>query len=462
MRSVAPRTIIYARGTNADSVTTVILGAGLTGCTLARLLADIGEEVTVLEACSRPGGLCQSITQDGFTFDLGGSHIIFSRDQEVLAWIHQVLGQNREERHRETKCWHRGAYIHYPFENGLIDLPPEDRFRCLDGFVRAMVTEELAATRGETVPVCNFLDWITRTFGDGIADCYLVPYNEKIWKYPLDHMSAHWVDGRVPRPPLEDVLRSACGIPTEGYTHQAIFSYPATGGIEALVEAIVAPIQDQVQCGFRVSSVRRKRNKFEISDGTRVITADRCISTIPIQALLGALDGVSAEVREAGDRLVHNSVACVFIGLRGPVPPYSWVYLAAPELGHANRISFPSNYSSGTAPPGCGSILAECTYRRDDPPASMNDQALIDHVIDHLEEMGILHREDVIYTGCARQQFAYVVYDLEYLDSIQLIRDHVEQQGIELVGRFAEFEYLNMDGCIRHAIDHVRRTEPCV
>ncbi|MGD9936013.1 MAG: NAD(P)/FAD-dependent oxidoreductase [Methanoregulaceae archaeon] len=443
-------------------MTTVILGAGLTGCTLARLLADAGEEVTVLEAGARPGGLCQSITRDGFTFDLGGSHIIFSRDQEVLAWILQVLETNREERRRETKCWYQGAYIHYPFENGLGDLPPEDRFRCLDGFVRAMLAEELAASRRETRPARHFLDWIRRTFGDGIADCYLVPYNEKIWKYPLERMSAHWVDGRVPRPPLEDVLRSACGIPTEGYTHQAIFSYPATGGIEALVEAIDAPLRDRIQCGYRVSSVRRERDKFVVSDGVREINADRCISTIPVQALLEALDGVPQAVRDAGERLVYNSVACIFIGLKGPVPPYSWVYLAAPELGYANRISFPSNYSSGMAPPGCGSILAECTYRQDDPPASMSDQALIDHVVDHLEEMGVLKKEDVIYTGCARQPFAYVVYDIQYRESIRCVRTHIERQGIELVGRFAEFEYLNMDGCIRHALDHVRRTGSCV
>ena len=443
-------------------MTTVILGAGLTGCTLARLLAEAGEEVTVLEAEPTPGGLCRSVTADGFTFDLGGSHIVFSRDREVLDWMQAQLGPNREERHRETKCWYRGAYVQYPFENGLHDLPPEDRFRCLDGFVRAVLAAELAAAKGETAPALNFLDWIRRTFGDGIADCYLVPYNEKIWKYPLDRMSAHWMDGRVPRPPLDDVLRAACGLSTEGYAHQAVFSYPAAGGIEAMVGAIAAPVRDRIRCGFRVSSVRSEDGRFLVSDGETVVAADRCISTIPIQALLGSLDEVPPEVCDAGARLVHNSVACVFIGLNGPVPPYSWVYLAAPELGFANRVSFPSNYSTGTAPPGCGSILAECTYRPGDPPERMDDQALIDHVIDHLEEMGVLRREDVIFTGCARQPYAYVVYDLEYLDSIRSVRDHIEGRGIELVGRFAEFEYLNMDGCIRHALDHVRRRDPCV
>jgi protoporphyrinogen oxidase len=442
-------------------VTTAILGAGLTGCTLARLLADRGEEVVVLEAAGNYGGLCRSITIDGFTFDLGGSHIIFSRDEEVLAWMRSALGPNREERHRETKCFYRGRFVQYPFENGLYDLPPDDRFRCADGFVRAVIAAELAAERGESAQARTFLDWIYRTFGDGIADCYLVPYNEKIWKYPLDQMSAHWVDGRVPRPPLADVLRSACGLQTEGYVHQAVFSYPAHGGIEALVRAIAAPIEDRIRCGFCVRSILREDGRFLISDGDTTIEADRCISTIPLQALVPALEEVPSEVVEAVERLVYNGVACVLVGLRSAVPPYSWVYLPEPALGYANRVSFPSNYSTGTAPPGCGSILVECTYRPGDPVAAMDDAALVDHVLDRLEAMGVLCPEDVVVTGVARQPFAYVIYDLAYQDSIRTVREFVAEREVELVGRFAEFEYLNMDGCIRHALDITREPDPC-
>ena len=442
-------------------MTTAILGGGLTGCTIARLLAEKGEEVVVLEAATDYGGLCRSVTADGFTFDLGGSHIIFSRDEEVLAWMREALGPNRVERHRETKCFYRGRFVQYPFENGLADLPPDDRFRCVDGFVRAVIAAELEAERGKPTPARSFLDWIYRTFGDGIADCYMVPYNQKIWKYPLDEMSAHWVDGRVPRPPLADVLRSACGLPTEGYTHQAVFSYPAEGGIEALVRAIAVPIEDRIRCGFCVRSVRRDGDRFLVSDGEQTVSADRCISTIPLQALVPALDDVPPEVAGALGRLVYNGVACVFVGVRGPVPPYSWVYLPEPGIGYANRISFPSNYSTGTAPAGCGSILAECTYRPGDPVAAMDDPSLVEHVLDRLEAMGVLRRENVVFTGIVRQPFGYVVYDLAYQESVEAVRKFVAARGIDLVGRFAEFEYLNMDGCIRHALDYVRGPGPC-
>ncbi len=186
------------------------------------------------------------------------------------------------------------------------------------------------------------------------------------------------------------------------------------GGIEALVRAIAAPIEDRIRCGFCVRSVRREGDRFLVSDGEATVAADRCISTIPLQALVPALEDVPPEVTDAVGRLVYNGVACVFVGLRGPVPPYSWVYIPEPELGFANRVSFPSNYSTGTAPQGCGSILAECTFRPGDPVATMGDSALVDHVLDRLEAMGVLCRDDVVFTGIARQPFAYVVYDLDY------------------------------------------------
>jgi protoporphyrinogen oxidase len=182
---------------------------------------------------------------------------------------------------------------------------------------------------------------------------------------------------------------------------------------------------------------------------------------VPLQALVPALEDVPPEVTDAVGRLVYNGVACIFVGLRGPVPPYSWVYLPEQELGFANRVSFPSNYSTGTAPKGCGSILAECTYRHGDPVATMGDSALVDHVLDRLEAMGVLHRDDVVFTGIARQPFAYVVYDLDYQESVGTVREFVAEREVDLVGRFAEFEYLNMDGCIRHALDYVRGREPC-
>jgi len=49
------------------------------------------------------------------------------------------------------------------------------------------------------------------------------------------------------------------------------------------------------------------------------------------------------------------------------------------------------------------------------------------------------------------------VYDLSYQKNIRIVREYCEGLGIDLVGRFSRFEYLNMDGVIRSAMDFVGR-----
>jgi len=434
-------------------VKTAILGGGLTGITLARLLAQKGVEVTVLEREPDYGGLCRSKIDSGFTFDRGGSHIIFSRDKEVLTFINNILQENSQRNIRNTKIFYKGQYIKYPFENGLNELPKEDLFFCINEFIKNLITVE----KGKLAPPGNFREWIIHTFGKGIADLYLIPYNEKIWKFPTDQMSLHWVEGRIPRPPVEDIIKSAIGIETEGYTHQSVFSYPRNGGIEGLVKSIASPIEKSIRTGFDVSSIKKEGEKYLISDGDNIIIADRCISTIPLQRLLNSLENVPEDVRKSCDELKYNSIACVFIGVRGKLPNISWMYVPDKDLGLFNRVSFPSNYSQDVAPTGHSSILAEITYHEGDDVSKMPDQKIIDHVIKALKNMNIVkEREDIVYTALERQTYAYVIYDLDYKKNIAIVKEFCAKLGIGIVGRFSEFEYLNMDGCIRNAMNFVR------
>ncbi len=432
---------------------TAILGGGLSGLSLARLLHERGDEVVVLEAEEQYGGLCRSRTEKGFTFDIGGSHIIFSRDKEVLAFMRRMIEGNEQQNNRNTKIFYKGRYVKYPFENGLFDLPAEDRFFCISEFVKNLIAVE----KGEVPAPGNFREWICYTFGNGIAECYMVPYNEKIWKYPTEQMSLHWVDGRIPRPPVDDVIKAAVGIPTEGYTHQAVFSYPLDGGIEALVRAIAKPVEPFIRTNFRITDVRKSGSRWQIGNGKETIEADRLISTIPVQHLLAALPGVPQEVKAACDALTYNSLVCVNIGVKGSVPDYSWLYIPDPALGKTNRISFPSQYSRHVAPQGHSAILAEITHQPGDAVAGMSDDELVREVTGTITAMGLAAPKDITYTSVVRQPYAYVVYDIRYQENIAKVREYCAAVGIPLVGRFSQFEYLNMDGCLRSVLDFVRQ-----
>ena len=58
-----------------------VLGGGLVGLVVAGHAAATCE---VLEADDTVGGHCRSLVRDGYSFDLGGPHILFSRNQEII------------------------------------------------------------------------------------------------------------------------------------------------------------------------------------------------------------------------------------------------------------------------------------------------------------------------------------------------------------------------------------------
>ena len=421
-----------------------ILGGGLSGLVLASRLRD----AEVLEQADRPGGLCRSLVADGYTFDPHGSHILFSRNPDAMAFYEDLLRGNVARRRRNTKVFFKGRYVKYPFENGLSDLPIEDNLACLLGFVQA----HLARATGAVPKPANFKEWMYQRFGKGITEAYLLPYNEKIWKTPAEEMGIEWVEGRVPDPPLEDVLKSSLGIPTEGYTHQLNFLYPRDGGVESLIRGLL-PKVPRVRTGFRVTSIRKTGDAWTVSDGREEREYDRLVATIPIPELVGALEGVSDEVRAAGSALVHRALVTVMVGIDRPsLNDFSWVYFPTPEDGRFNRISFPSNFSDHVAPSGASSAMAEITCDAGDEVWSSPDDALIEHVVERADHLNVFRRSDVAFSRVARTRYAYVVFDRAHRRNLDLVKAHADLIGLHLLGRFGQFDYINTDQVILRAL----------
>src|SRR5947209_8317775 len=61
----------------------LIIGAGLTGCTVAWRLAQEGYDCVLLEREAVPGGLIRSEHLNGVLYEPHGSHIFHTEDHEV-------------------------------------------------------------------------------------------------------------------------------------------------------------------------------------------------------------------------------------------------------------------------------------------------------------------------------------------------------------------------------------------
>lgn len=424
-----------------------VLGGGLAGLAAANFLTH---DFEVLEKNDECGGLCRSLREDGFVFDYGGGHIIFSRDKKVLRYLVERLGKNVVKRRRNTKIFFKGRYVKYPFENGLSDLPRPDNYECLYSYVENWMARE----REELREPRNFMEWMYYTFGRGITEKYLIPYNRKIWNFEPARMAVDWVKDRVPQPPVADVVKSSLGIQTEGYVHQLFFYYPKRGGIQSLIKNFERGIGNKITRGFNVKRVAKEGDSWVVSDGVREKVFNRIISTIPIMELVETYRGAPARVKKAARGLKYNSLVTVLLGFDvKKLNDIHWLYFPRDEDGLFNKVCFPFNNSSHVVPKGKSSAIVEITCRHRDDVWKEKDEKLIEHTLNKLDENEVADRRKVCFSKVMRSKYAYVINDLGYNRNIKVCRDFFAREGVELCGRFSEFKYLGMDATVKSAVE---------
>lgn len=420
-----------------------ILGAGVSGLALARYLIEGGHpaaDITLFEADSVPGGLCRSKTVEGFTYDVSGGHILYSKDKPAMQWMRDHAGGdaafNLKSRHTRIRFGQR--WVNYPFENGLGDLPPEANFDCLRGYVAAW--HERQVSRSSAPP--SFGQWVRWRFGAGIADHFMDPYNKKVWKRELDFLTSDWVAGRVPDAPVDDVLRSAVGIRTEGYTHQSIFYYPKQGGFQAITDGLASTLQANLRLSTPVTELEKQGSSWDVNGEP----FDFVVSTLSLTHMPELVPGMPRDVADACRKLEYNGIVCVLIALeRAQHPDLSWIYLPHASQGPANRVTYMSNYSSTLAPNGKSSFLAEVTMPGGRPFPGRELEA---EVVEGLANAGLIRRDEVLFTDRETIGQAYVVFDHAYAAKRKVALSWLEAQGLVQLGRFGRFEYDNSDQCV--------------
>ena len=422
---------------------TAILGAGVSGLALARTMVERGFDASNLhlfEAGPVIGGLCRSKTVDGFTYDVTGGHILFSKDAGVMQWMKDCAGGDGAfvRRDRNTKIRFEDRWVHYPFENGIGDLPDQANFDCLKGYVEAWHDRQ----RNQSGAPEDFKSWIQWRFGDGIARHFMDPYNEKIWKRPLEDITSGWVAGRVPDAPIDDVLRAAIGIRTEGYTHQAIFFYPKQGGFQAITDGIGSTLLPRVRLSTPVTALVRHGEGWRVNGED----FDRVVNTIPMNELPKLVEGMPEDVAACMEGLAFNNITCLLLALDRPEhPDLSWVYFPHHVQGPANRITYMSNYSPGNAPEGKTSFLCEVTSAGGAP---FPGPEVEEEVIAGMEYAGLVRRDEILFADRTDTRYAYIVYDHHLEERRSRSIAWCEANAIHPLGRFGHYDYFNSDQCV--------------
>ncbi len=410
----------------------LVLGGGLAGLSAAYHLKEV--DSLVLECEDRPGGLCRSEQTDGFIFD-HAVHLIYTDNPEAKTFMSDLLEGNLWSEAREAWVYSKRTFTRYPFQANTYGLPINVIKECLLGLIEAKYEMN---HRGKPR---NFEEWIYRTFGSGIAEHFMVPYNRKIWTVEPKHMSIEWIEQRVPQPEIEEVLDGAVEEQRKGFGPNARFHYPKRGGIEALSRALARKI-DRLELRARVVSVNLTRREVKLENG-EARRFEFLVSTLPLPQFVDMIEDAPRRVRRAAESLVYNKIAVVNVGVdRAGLSRKHWVYVPEEEFCF-HRVSFPMNFSPHMVPDGKSSVAAEVPYR---PHETVPRDGLVERVLDDLVGSGILGKSDkVLVTSVLVLDPAYVVYDLNHRKNVRAVHSYLLSKRVWPCGRFGEWEYLNMD-----------------
>ncbi|HLX24079.1 MAG TPA: FAD-dependent oxidoreductase [Usitatibacter sp.] len=408
---------------------TIVIGAGPAGIGAALAL---GDEALVLERSAHAGGLSATVTLEGAVFDLGG-HSFHTPHTHVRDLVFGAVPM--EERRREAWCYVNGEWIPYPFQQHFESLHDaalvED---CREGLRRA----------GGGGGARNFDEHIESRFGPGIAKHFMRPYNEKLWGRDLTRLEASWTSERVA--PSSAGQSMGDGGKRAPLRSDERVAYPARGGFGEIFDALAKRVS-RMRYG---ETVARIEPGYVVTGSGERISCRHVISTMPLPSLLAVVPGVPAPLRASVNRLAALPLALVMIALDGQLESRRQrAYNADPGFpGH--KIALNHNSSSYLEALPRHGILVEVSGANAIPS---DDATLAASVIRGLEGMGLLERaRRVTATRVVRVPLGYPVPTHSRAAIVDEARTWLRERGIETVGRFGEWAYINSDEALHRGL----------
>lgn len=434
----------------------IVLGAGPTGLGAAWRLQEMGrKDWLLLEGANQAGGLAGSFVDErGFTWDIGG-HVHFSHYEYFDRAMDEFLGKDGWLHHeRESWVWMRDRFIPYPFQTNIHRLPSADLERCLTGLVDI--------TRNGHVKPANFREWVLTTFGQGLADVFMLPYNFKVWAYPPELMNTTWVGERVAVTDLKRILQHLVHAKDDvSWGPNNTFRFPMRGGTGAIWRACAKRLpQERLRFNTTVAGIDLDRREVTTAKG-ETLSYETLISTIPLRELI-CLSGQLQFNKTAERGLLYSSSNIIGIGLKGTPPEHlrtkCWMYFPEDNCPF-HRVTVFSNYSPNNVPDihQHWSLMAEISESTHKP---VNHATLEQEVIQGLLATKLIERrEDIVSTWKYRAGYGYPTPGLERDAALTEILPFLEARGVYSRGRFGlwKYEVSNQDHSFMQGVEVVER-----
>jgi protoporphyrinogen oxidase len=409
-----------------ERVRHLIIGAGVSGLAYADRLGR-GEDLLVCEADAEIGGYCKTVAQDGFVWDYSGHFFHFKHPEIERDLVSRMGGQKVLKVVKDSRIyWDRETWVDFPFQKNIHQLPKADFVDCLHDL----------HFRDRSAKPASFREMLYAKFGRGIAERFLVPYNEKLYATDLAKLDVDAMGRFFPYADEDEIIRNFKT--PDNASYNATFTYPEGGAIQ-YVKALAAGVDPaRISVGERVESIDLARKAATTSKG-RTIEFEHCVSSAPFASLL-RMCGVPFDAGTYG----WNKVLVFNLGFdRKGLPGAHWIYFPQRELSFY-RVGFYDNIFGTDRM----SLYVELGFAKD---AAIDVAEMRERVLADLERVAIVDGHHLVASHSVVMDPAYVHITRASLADVAEKRRVLGSRGVSSIGRYGGWTYCSIEDNIVEA-----------
>jgi protoporphyrinogen oxidase len=400
----------------------IVIGAGISGLSFGYFTK---KPFIIFEKEDTAGGLCKSIKDNGFTFDFSG-HFIHIKNKSIKNLIEKITHKKLLTINRNSVILFKNKIFPFPFQANLYYLDEKEKLACIKG-----IKERKNVKIFDDMP---FIDWCNATFGKAITKYFMQPYNKKLWNYNLKKLTAAWTAPFVPKPSLEDILKSAYVKNNKNYGYNSTFYYPKTGGCQSVIDGFYKKLKSNIITNTKVEKIDLKNKK--VYAGGKCYFYNKIVSTQPLKELLYQIKNLPKDISVLIKELDCTSTKCVNIGVKykNQIPEkiknVHWIYVPEKDFPFY-RVGIYSNVSKKSAPKNCFGLYVETSKTTN-----------FKNLITKLKQAGILNNDDEILSiNVVDIKYAYVIFNKNRKKILYKINKFLNDNDIYCIGRYGAWEY---------------------
>ncbi len=420
----------------------VVIGAGVSGMATANFLQEKGYEVIVYERDSRPGGLIKCRRVNGSLFHTCGGHVFNSKRQDVLDWFWSKFTKEDEftktDRNSCVFMDKNGTSL----EHNDIPYPIENHMYLFDETTQKAFYEDLEeidkvkGLNAKFTDYDSFGDFLRWRFGKTLYDLYFKPYNEKVWRRDLTTVPMSWMEGKLPMPTTQEMRdNNANKVEEKAFVHST-FWYEKMDGSQYIADKLAAGIN--IKYNADIDKILCNGEKWIVCGEA----FDKVIYCGNIKDMIQIIRGVDVDsFKDPVDALECHGTTAVFCEI--DANPYSWIY--QPSRKHeSHRIICTGNFSKTNNDSSVPENRITATIE-------FTDEICKEDIIENLKRIPLNPK----YIDHMYNKYTYPIQDVNTRTMIKELKNVLSSSGFFFTGRFADWEYYNMDVAIGAAMDLV-------